>query len=85
MLRRYIAVAFLMILALAPSVAQTPAQPRIPPDSEIRKMLANRIDIGKQSVGIVVGVISVDGLSGSIRENRQAQGLVRDITLPPLL
>jgi D-alanyl-D-alanine-carboxypeptidase/D-alanyl-D-alanine-endopeptidase len=38
--------------------AQTPA---VPSDAEIRKILVDRIDVQKQSVGIVVGVIEPSG------------------------
>lgn len=40
---------------------QTPANSPIPPDSEIRGILKDRIDKYKQSVGIVVGMIGPDG------------------------
>src|SRR3954452_19057480 len=46
-------------LAAAPSTrAQTPS---VPSDAEIRKILVDRIDVQKQSVGIVVGVIEPAG------------------------
>ena len=38
-----------------------PAAPVVPPDAEIRRILAERIDAQKQSVGIVVGVIEPGG------------------------
>jgi serine-type D-Ala-D-Ala carboxypeptidase/endopeptidase len=44
--------------AAAPARAQTPA---VPSDEEIRKILVDRIDGQKQSVGIVVGVIEPSG------------------------
>ena len=44
--------------AAAPARAQTPA---VPSDAEIRKILVDRIDGQKQSVGIVVGVIEPSG------------------------
>lgn len=51
MLLRSIAVAFLTLPLLA----------QIPPDAEIRKILVDRIDTDKQSVGIVVGIVSPGG------------------------
>src|SRR5262245_29617495 len=39
---------------------QTPAPP-IPSDEEIRRMLVQRIDESRQSVGIVVGIIEPQG------------------------
>jgi CubicO group peptidase (beta-lactamase class C family) len=41
--------------------AQPPAGSRIPPDSEIRAILMQRVDEFHQSVGIVVGMIGPDG------------------------
>ena len=46
------------LLAVATATAQTPA---VPSDAEIRKILADRIDVQKQSVGIAVGVIEPAG------------------------
>src|SRR5262245_52546371 len=42
------------------AVSQTPAS-SIPPDSEIRKIVSERIDKYRQSVGIVVGIIEPQG------------------------
>ena len=47
------ALAFLVAQTLAGQAAETSP---VPPDSEIRKMLVDRIDANRQSVGIVVGV-----------------------------
>jgi CubicO group peptidase (beta-lactamase class C family) len=48
----------LWLAALATdAAAQTDALPAIPSEAEIRKILAERIDVHKQSMGIVVGVI----------------------------
>jgi len=43
------------------TVAQSSADSTIPPDSEIRQILVDRIDKDHQSVGIVVGVIEPTG------------------------
>ena len=52
----------LMVAATIPSVAGQPLRAtRAPLDSEIRSMLAERIDRFRQSVGIVVGVIEPEG------------------------
>jgi CubicO group peptidase (beta-lactamase class C family) len=50
--------AFLVVQTLA---AQAPESSPVPPDSEIRKILVDRIDAYRQSVGIVVGVIEPKG------------------------
>jgi serine-type D-Ala-D-Ala carboxypeptidase/endopeptidase len=39
----------------------TPASSAAPPDAEIRRILAERIDVQKQGVGIVVGIIDAHG------------------------
>src|SRR5262245_6551156 len=46
-------------VVFAPGFAQTPSP--VPADEEIRKILVQRIDESKQSVGIVVGVIEPKG------------------------
>jgi serine-type D-Ala-D-Ala carboxypeptidase/endopeptidase len=46
---------------IAGAAAQTPAQSTMPSDSEIRQILADRIDVQRQSVGIAVGVIGPEG------------------------
>jgi D-alanyl-D-alanine-carboxypeptidase/D-alanyl-D-alanine-endopeptidase len=51
---------FFPLLALFSIAPMAIAQP-VPPDSEIRKILADRIDTAHQSVGIVVGVIEPKG------------------------
>jgi CubicO group peptidase (beta-lactamase class C family) len=61
MLHRLIPATVLAAVALAgtsPAHAQTSA---VPSDAEIRKILVDRIDAQKQSVGIVVGVIEPSG------------------------
>jgi serine-type D-Ala-D-Ala carboxypeptidase/endopeptidase len=52
-----------LALHLLEAQAQTPAAmaTAAPPDAEIRSILADRIDIQKQSVGIVIGVIDPQG------------------------
>jgi CubicO group peptidase (beta-lactamase class C family) len=49
------------ILAVVPSKAFGQAASPVPSDDEIRKILVQRIDVAKQSVGIVVGVIEPQG------------------------
>ena len=44
-------------LCVAGANSQTTDTTSAPSDSEIRQILANRIDVEKQSVGIVIGVI----------------------------
>jgi len=52
---------FAMILLAASACAQSPPNSAVPPDSEIRKILVERIDTFHQGVGIVVGVIEPPG------------------------
>src|SRR5437870_7476740 len=47
-----------LMLAIAASAS---AQTAVPPDAEIRKILVDRVDAQRQSVGIVVGVIEPAG------------------------
>lgn len=49
------------LLALLAFAATASAQSLFPPDAEIRKILADRIDVQKQGVGIVVGLIDPSG------------------------
>ena len=49
------------VLLVASTVAQSPPNSPVPPDSEIRKILVERIDTFHQGVGIVVGVIEPQG------------------------
>jgi CubicO group peptidase (beta-lactamase class C family) len=53
-----IVVAASALLSASPAAAQTAT---VPSDAEIRKILVDRIDTQKQSVGIVVGVIEPSG------------------------
>src|ERR1700682_4755147 len=53
--------AFAVVLLLSIGQAQSLPESPIPPDSEIRKILAERIDKERQSVGIVVGGIEPKG------------------------
>ncbi len=50
-----------LILSFKTAPAQSPVASRVPPDSEIRSILAERIDKQKQGVGVVVGVIEPTG------------------------
>jgi serine-type D-Ala-D-Ala carboxypeptidase/endopeptidase len=49
------------VLYVAVATAQTPPIAAVPTDVEIRRILTERIDVQKQSVGIVVGVIDPHG------------------------
>jgi hypothetical protein len=49
------------VLYVAVAAAQTPPIAAVPTDAEIRRILMERIDGQKQSVGIVVGVIDPHG------------------------
>jgi len=53
------AAAFVLLAWVA--TAQTNTDSAMPSDSEIRKILAQRIDTDHQSVGIVVGIIEPTG------------------------
>jgi serine-type D-Ala-D-Ala carboxypeptidase/endopeptidase len=50
-----------VFVAMATATAQSPKGSPIPSDSEIRRILAERIDSQRQSVGMVVGVIEPQG------------------------
>ena len=50
-----------MIVSAASVWAQAPPNSPVPPDSEIRKILVERIDSFHQGVGIVVGVVEPKG------------------------
>jgi CubicO group peptidase (beta-lactamase class C family) len=60
-MREVISLTFAMILLAASAGAQSPPNSPVPPDSEIRKILVERIDTFHQGVGIVVGVIEPQG------------------------
>jgi CubicO group peptidase (beta-lactamase class C family) len=49
-----------LVMGVAAPVDAAPASPP-PADSQIRQILANRIDMEQQSVGIVVGIIDLHG------------------------
>ena len=60
-MRKALNFTFAMILSAASAGAQSPPNSPVPPDSEIRKILVERIDTFHQGVGIVVGVIEPQG------------------------
>ena len=60
-MRKALTFTFAMILFAAIAGAQSPPISPVPPDSEIRKILVERIDTFHQGVGIVVGVIEPQG------------------------
>ena len=49
------------LFALATLLAPAAALPQTVSDSEIRKILADRVDVQKRSVGIVVGIVDAKG------------------------
>jgi D-alanyl-D-alanine-carboxypeptidase/D-alanyl-D-alanine-endopeptidase len=61
MMRKLLIFALGMAGLMAGVSAQSPPDSLVPPDSEIRRILAERIDTYRQSVGIVVGVIEPKG------------------------
>jgi serine-type D-Ala-D-Ala carboxypeptidase/endopeptidase len=61
MIRHSIFYLFATTVSMAIGNAQTPVSSLIPPDSEIRGILMQRVDQFRQSVGIVVGMIGPDG------------------------
>src|SRR5258708_22065573 len=60
MIRKSIFYLFATTILMALGDAQPPAVSLIPPDSEIRGILLQRVDEFHQSVGIVVGMIGPD-------------------------
>ena len=60
-MRKVLSFAFAIILSSASVWAQAPPNSPVPPDSEIRKILVERVDAFHQGVGIVVGVIDPQG------------------------
>ena len=60
-MRKALSFTFTMILCAASVAAQSPPIFPVPPDSEIRNILVERIDAFHQGVGIVVGVIEPQG------------------------
>ena len=60
-MRKAYSVTIAMILMATFAEAQSPPNSPVPPDSEIRKILVERIDTLHQGVGIVVGVIEPQG------------------------
>lgn len=61
MIRKVLAFLFVTMVFQLAVFAQTAAAPPVPTDEEIRKILIQRIDQARQSVGIVVGVIEPAG------------------------
>lgn len=60
-MRKALSFIFTIILSAASAWAQASPNSPVPPDSEIRKILVERIDTSHQGVGIVVGVIEPQG------------------------
>jgi len=61
MKRKFLVLALGAILPISNVPAQSLPDSSLPPDAEIRKILVQRIDTDRQSVGIVVGVIEPKG------------------------
>jgi len=61
MKRIFLGLALGIILSIQGALAQSATNFSVPPDSEIRKILLDRIDAFHQGVGIVVGVIDPNG------------------------
>ena len=59
--RRVLAIPLGTLLSATIITAQSPANPPVPSDADIRKILVERIDTQRQSVGLVVGVIDPTG------------------------
>ena len=55
------ALAWGMILVRTPAFAQAPIDTPVPPEAEIRKILADRVGAENQGIGMVVGVIDAKG------------------------
>ena len=53
------------LLLAANATAQTVSESPIPSDAEIRKILVDRIDTARQSVGIVVALLNRPGAGSS--------------------
>jgi len=60
-LRKTFGLTLAMILSTAGAGAQSPSNSPVPPNPEIQKILAERIDTFHQGVGIVVGVVEPQG------------------------
>jgi CubicO group peptidase (beta-lactamase class C family) len=60
-MRAILLLTFAVITLVSFAAAQSVPEPSVPSDSEIRQVLADRIDVQDQSVGIVVGVIGPGG------------------------
>ncbi len=58
---RMIVSSILAVSAVAAVAAQSTTASRVPSDADIRKILVERVDVHRQSVGIVVGVIEPTG------------------------
>jgi serine-type D-Ala-D-Ala carboxypeptidase/endopeptidase len=60
-MRRTCSTIFALVVAVRVLAGQTPTASQVPADSEIQKILADRVDVYRQSVGIVVGVVDSKG------------------------
>ncbi len=58
---RPLVASLVLAIAVAASMAQTTSAPPTASDADIRKILADRIDVHRQAVGIVVGVVDANG------------------------
>ena len=58
---RQLVASLVLAIAVAAPMAQTSPTPPTASDADIRKILADRIDVNRQAVGIVVGVVDANG------------------------
>ena len=61
MIRKVLRLLFTAIILVAVTQAQSVPESPVPSDLEVRKILVDRIDVQRQSVGIVIGVIGSEG------------------------
>jgi CubicO group peptidase (beta-lactamase class C family) len=61
MLRNLLIGACAMFIPMSDARAQSRPESPVPPDSEIRRILVDRIDVARRGVGMVVGVIEPKG------------------------
>ena len=61
MLKKNLGLVIFGVLCLATSFVHAQLEPVVWTDDQIRQILSNRIDVEKQAVGIVVGLIDING------------------------
>ena len=60
-LRRPVLISWLLLGTAAGALAQSPPTPTAPTDDAIRTLLAERVDVHRQAIGIVVGITDKSG------------------------